>query len=194
MEVNWRWTDQRPLALLHDETLAENGGAAGLRDASLLESALARPQNLLAYGKSDAVDLAGAYGVGLAKNHAFVNGNQRAAFLSVGLVLALNGFRLTAAQAGATLTFMATAASALDEVAFASWIRADSAPRQVGSRCLNSACPVFPEAIYERRQRPGFKRRAHLAHQIQVVVQVVDAGQHRAQHFAAALQMVQVSA
>lgn len=127
--MSWRWIDKRLLVLLHDESLAEHGGASGIRDAGLLESALARPQNLLAYGDPDAADLAAAYGVGLAKNHAFVDGNKRAAFLSVGLFLALNGFRLTASQADATLTIMAIAASEMDEAAFASWIRANSEPR-----------------------------------------------------------------
>ena len=127
--MTWRWIDQRLLMLLHDESLAEHGGAAGIRDLGLLESALARPLNLLAYGEPDAADLAAAYGVGLAKNHAFVDGNKRAAFLSVGLFLGLNGFRLNASQADATLTVLAVASSELDEAAFASWIRANSEPR-----------------------------------------------------------------
>ena len=127
--MTWRWIDQRLLMLLHDESLAEHGGAAGIRDLGLLESALARPLNLLAYGEPDAADLAAAYGVGLAKNHAFVDGNKRAAFLSVGLFLALNGFRLIASQADATLTILAVASSEMDETGFASWIRANSEPR-----------------------------------------------------------------
>ena len=90
---------------------------------------LARPLNLLAYGSPDAADLAASYGFGLAKNHAFVDGNKRAAFLSVGLFLALNGFRLNAAQADATLTVMSVASGDIDEPAFARWIRANSAPR-----------------------------------------------------------------
>ena len=127
--MNWRWIDQRLLMLLHDESLAEHGGASGVRDLGLLESALARPLNLVAYGEPDAADLAAAYGVGLAKNHAFVDGNKRAAFLSVGLFLAMNGYRLTASQSDATLTVLAVASSEMDEAAFASWIRANSEPR-----------------------------------------------------------------
>ena len=80
--------------LLHDESLAEHGGAPGIRDEGLLKSALARPLNLVAYGEPDLADLAAAYGVGLAKNHPFVDGNKRAAFLALGLFLALNGQRL----------------------------------------------------------------------------------------------------
>jgi death-on-curing protein len=121
--MNWRWIDKQALLLLHGESLAEHGGAAGIRDAGLLDSALARPQNLIAYGNPDFADLAAAYGFGLAKNHAFVDGNKRAAFLAVGLFLALNGYRLTATQADATLTMLALAAGEIDEPAFARWMR-----------------------------------------------------------------------
>jgi death on curing protein len=127
--MKWRWIDKRLLLILHDESLAEHGGACGLRDEGLLDSALARPMNLLAYGKPDAADLAAAYGVGLAKNHTFVDGNKRVALLSVGLFLALNGFRLNAAQSDATLTMLSVASGEIDEPAFARWIRANSAPR-----------------------------------------------------------------
>jgi death-on-curing protein len=109
--------------LLHNESLSLHGGAAGLRDEGLLESALARPLNLSAYGDPDVAALAAAYGVGLAKNHAFVDGNKRAAFLAVGLVLGLNGYRLTTTQVDATLTMLAVAAGETDEDQFAEWIR-----------------------------------------------------------------------
>jgi death on curing protein len=127
--MSWRWVDKRLLLVLHDESLAEHGGASGLRDEGLLDSALARPLNLLAYGEPDAADLAASYGLGLAKNHAFVDGNKRAAFLAVGLFLALNGYRLNASQTDATLTVMSLAAGEIDEAEFARWIRANSAPR-----------------------------------------------------------------
>ena len=125
----WRWIDRRTLVLLHDESLAEHGGASGLRDETMLRSALARPLHLVSYGSPDVADLAAAYGVGLAKNHPFVDGNKRAAFLSVGLFLALNGQRLVATQAEATLVMFDVAASAMDESSFASWIRGHMAPR-----------------------------------------------------------------
>lgn len=127
----WRWINRAALLLLHDESLAEHGGAPGLRDEGLLDSALARPLNLFDYGDPppDLAALAASYGVGLAKNHAFVDGNKRAAFLAVGLFLALNGHRLAASQAEATLTMLAVAAGELDEAAFAGWIRAHLAPR-----------------------------------------------------------------
>jgi death on curing protein len=124
-----RWIDKRLLVILHDESLAEHGGASGIRDEGLLDSALARPLNLLADGEPDLAELAAAYGVGLAKNHVFVDGNKRVAFLAVGLFLALNGYRLVASQADATLTVLAVASSEIDEAAFALWIRANSQPR-----------------------------------------------------------------
>ena len=127
--MTWRWIDRRALELLHDESLATHGGASGLRDEGLLESALARPLNLAAYGSPEVWELAAAYGVGLAKNHAFVDGNKRAAFLGVGLFLALNGYRLTALQADATLTMLAVAAGQMDEATFARWLRQHSRPR-----------------------------------------------------------------
>ena len=128
--MSWRWLDRRALELLHDESIAEHGGAPGLRDEGLLESALARPLDLAAYGAPDHAALAAAYGVGLAKNHAFVDGNKRVAFLSVGLFLALNGYRLQATQAEATLTMLAVAAGSLDEAGFAAWLRGHVRDRQ----------------------------------------------------------------
>ena len=125
----WRWIDGRTLILLHDESLAEHGGASGLRDETMLQSALSRPLHLVNHGSPDVADLAAAYGVGLAKNHPFVDGNKRAAFLSVGLFLALNGQRLVATQAEATLVMFDVAASAMDEKGFATWIRGHMAAR-----------------------------------------------------------------
>jgi death on curing protein len=127
--MNWRWIDRRALLLLHADSLAEHGGAVGLRDEGLLDSALARPLNLVAYGEPDAAALAASYGVGLAKNHAFVDGNKRAAFLSVGLFLALNGMRLKVGEAEATLTMLAVASGTLDETGFANWIRRHAEPQ-----------------------------------------------------------------
>lgn len=127
--MNWRWIDRQALLLLHDESLAEHGGSSGLRDAGLFDSALARPLNLVAYGNPDFADLAAAYGVGLAKNHPFVDGNKRAAFLSVGLFLFMNGYRLTAGQAESTVVMLDVAAGDIDESGFAHWIRDNSQPR-----------------------------------------------------------------
>ena len=122
-KVNWRWIDKQALLLLHDESLAEHGGAAGLRDEGLLDSALARPLNLNTYGTPDFADLAASYAIGLAKNHAFVDGNKRTALLATGLFLHLNGYRLSVSQADATLTMLAVAAGEMDEAGFADWLR-----------------------------------------------------------------------
>ena len=127
--MSWRWISKQALLLLHAESLAEHGGGQGLRDVGLLVSALARPQNLAAYGNPDHAALAASYGLGLAKNHAFVDGNKRAALLATGLFLYLNGWRLTASQADTTLAMLSLAAGELSEDDFAAWLRRNSAPR-----------------------------------------------------------------
>ena len=127
--MTWRWIDKRALLLLHADSLAEHGGATGLRDEGLLDSALARPLNRVAYGEPDLAALAASHGLGLAKSRAFVDGNKRAAFLAVGLFLALNGYRLKAEQPEAVLTLLAVAAGTLGEAGFAAWIRQHVQPR-----------------------------------------------------------------
>jgi death-on-curing protein len=125
----WRWVAAEVLLAVHEEQLAEHGGAAGVRDLGLFESALARPQNQVAYGNPDAADLAAAYGVGLAKNHPFIDGNKRTAFVAVELFLALNGHDLVADDADCVLTMLSVAAGSLDEPGFAAWLRTHSRPR-----------------------------------------------------------------
>ena len=127
--MSYRWIDKRLLVLLHGESLSQHGGAAGMRDEGLLDSALARPLNVAAYGKPDLAELAAVYGVDLAKNHPFVDGNKRCAFLAVGLFLLLNGYRLTATPAEATLTIMSVAAGEISEADFVEWIRQHAAAR-----------------------------------------------------------------
>jgi death-on-curing protein len=128
--TRWNWVDKQVLMMLHDESLAEHGGLSGLRDEGLLDSALARPQNLAAYGKPNVADLAASYTVGLAKNHPFVDGNKRAAFLAMGMFLYGNGYRLTAPQADATVTMLAVAAGEIDEEELAAWVRTNSTKRK----------------------------------------------------------------
>lgn len=119
-----KWIDKRALLLLHEESLATFGGAANLRDEGLLDSALGRAPNQWHYKKAaDLADLAAAYGFGLAKNHAFVDGNKRVAFLAIGLFLAINGKRLKADQPDAIRTILALAAGELTEPELAAWIR-----------------------------------------------------------------------
>ena len=127
--MKWRWISKAALMLLHGESLAEHGGGSGLRDEGLLDPALARPEHLAAYGQPDAADLAACYGFGIARNHPFVDGNKRAAFLSIGLFLYLNGWRLSAKQADATLTVFALAAGDLTESELAGWLRERIEPR-----------------------------------------------------------------
>lgn len=129
MTSTWKWIDKHVLILLHDESLAEHGGSSGMRDEGLLDSALARPVNLAAYGGPDIATLGASYAVGLAKNHPFVDGNKRAAFLALGLFLFLNDHRLRATQTDATVTMLAVAAGELDETALAEWLRKNIAPR-----------------------------------------------------------------
>lgn len=119
----WVWLDAQVLAAVHEEQLAEHGGAAGVRDAGLFESALARARNLAAYGEPDVAELAAAYGHGLALNHPFIDGNERTAFVAMELFLVLNGHELIADDADGVLTMLAVAEGLLDEAAFAAWIR-----------------------------------------------------------------------
>ena len=121
--MTWRWVDKQALLLLHDESLAEHGGASGLRDEGLLDPALARLQNRAVCESPNVAALAASYGVGVANSHAFIDGNKRVAFLSVGLFLAINGWRLNATQLEATSAMLAVAAGELDEAAFAEWLR-----------------------------------------------------------------------
>jgi death-on-curing protein len=122
--MTWRWVSKEALLLLHGESLAEHGGRSGLREPGLLDSALNRPLNLLAYGEPDASDLASSYATGIVKNHPFIDGGKRAAFLSVGMFLHLNGYRLQATQTDATLAMWRLAEGVMTEAEFATWLRA----------------------------------------------------------------------
>jgi len=130
----FRWIDKQLLVMLHDESLALHGGASGIRDEGLLDSALNRAVNLAMYSSPDFAELAAAYGVGLAKNNTFVDGNKCAAFISVGLFLGLNAYKLKASQVDATLTMLAVAGSEMDEQNFADWIRKNTLPKQIVSK------------------------------------------------------------
>lgn len=125
----WRWIDKQLLVILHDESLTLHGGASGIRDEGLLDSALSRALNLVNYEEPDFADLAAAYAVGLAKNHPFVDGNKRVAFLALGLFLGLNGYKLIATQVDATLTIQAIAGGQLLETEFAEWVRTNSSKK-----------------------------------------------------------------
>ena len=124
----WIWIDPAVLTAVHDEQLLEHGGASGVRDAGLFESALARPRNAASYGDPDAAALAAAYGYGIARNHPFIDGNKRTAFVAIELFLALNGLELQAEDADCVLTMLAVAAGTLAEDDLAAWIRLHSGP------------------------------------------------------------------
>jgi death-on-curing protein len=114
----------RPLILaIHDEQLAEHGGATGLRDPGLLDSALARPLNRAGYGEPDTAELAAVYALGIAQNRPFVDGNKRTAFVALELFLRLNGCVLTAGDAEAVVMFLAMAAGELPDDEFTAWVR-----------------------------------------------------------------------
>jgi death on curing protein len=125
----WVWVDPKVLLAVHEEQLAEHGGASGTRDLGLFESALAKPQHLAHYGTPDAADLAASYGCGIARNHPFIDGNKRTAFVAVELFLLLNGRELVADDADCVLTMLAVAAGSLDEPGFAQWLREHTGPR-----------------------------------------------------------------
>ena len=120
------WIDRELALAIHERQLAEHGGASGVRDEDLLESALARPQHLLAYAENepDIADLAAALAHGLARNHPFVDGNKRTAFVACELFIELNGGRLDAVDTDLYPVVVALADGSLDAAAFAAWLRA----------------------------------------------------------------------
>lgn len=120
------WISKKVLLMLHEESLAWFGGERGLRDEALLDTAIARPKNIRASNADSTIaQLAAAYAFGLAKNHAFVDGNKRVAFLSIGLFLAINGYRLTASPADAIQTILRLASGELSEPKLAKLIHAN---------------------------------------------------------------------
>lgn len=123
MKNAWVWLDASILLAVHDEQLVEHGGISGIRDNGMFESALAKPQNLAAYGEPDFAELAASYGFGLAKNHPFLDGNKRTAFVAVELFVRLNGYVLQADDVSCVLTMLAVASGDIDEAGFADWIR-----------------------------------------------------------------------
>lgn len=120
---SWIWIERAVILAIHDMQLAEHGGGSGVRDDKLLASALARPVNLASYGTPDAPALAAAYGYGISRNHAFIDGNKRTGFVAAELFLRLNGYQLVADDADCVLTMLAVAAGDLSEDAFAGWLR-----------------------------------------------------------------------
>ncbi|MES2000827.1 MAG: type II toxin-antitoxin system death-on-curing family toxin [Pseudomonadota bacterium] len=120
---DWLWVTVDVALAAHSEQLAEHGGGEGVRDEGLLKSAMARPQNLAAYGNPDPAALAAAYAYGIARNHPFVDGNKRTAAVVSETFLILNGHCLNASDAELVVAFLALAAGELSEAELADWFR-----------------------------------------------------------------------
>ena len=117
------WLARDVILAIHDRQIAEHGGASGLRDAGALDGALARARNLQAYGDPDPYDLAAAYAYGIARDHPFVDGNKRVAFVAARVFLLLHGFALTAPKAERVATVVRLAAGEISEPELAAWLR-----------------------------------------------------------------------
>ena len=111
---------------LHEQVLAAFGGASGVRDEGLLDSALARPENLFAYGEPTLFELVASYGFGLVKNHPFVDGNKRIGFAVAALFIELNGHRFVASEADVVVRTLGLAAGQIRESEYAAWLKANS--------------------------------------------------------------------
>jgi death-on-curing protein len=128
VEIDWIWVALEVAELAHAEQLTEHGGGEGVRDHGLLESAMARPQQLAAYGNPDVAALAAAYAFGIARNHPFVDGNKRTAAVVSETFLMLNGFGLAATDAELVVAFLELAAGQLREEELADWFRQHLVP------------------------------------------------------------------
>ncbi len=118
------WIEERDALALHDRLLALHGGAAGVRDTALLQSALARPRQVAAYARTPGIiDMAAAYTAGIVRNHPFIDGNKRTGFVVGVLFLELNSYRFTASEEDAAQTVLGLAAGTLDEQGYAAFLR-----------------------------------------------------------------------
>jgi len=123
------WLTREECLALHDLMLSHYGGCAGLRDAGLLDSALARPQQLFHYGKPTMAALAGAYAAGIVQNHPFMDGNKRTGFMMGAAFLERNGYEFFATEADAVVSTLALAAREMDEAEYAEWLKANTKRR-----------------------------------------------------------------
>jgi death-on-curing protein len=121
------WLSGRLVLTMHRKALARHGGADGVRDPGLLESALARPLNRAAYGDPDPLQLAALYAIAIARNHPFIDGNKRTAYLALEVFLALNGLALTATDAESVVAMLAMAAGTMTDDEFILWVREHTA-------------------------------------------------------------------
>ena len=124
------WLLKQVVLACHAEAMQEHGGSAGMRDEGLLDSAMARPRHLFGYESADLCRLAASYAHGIAKNHAFVDGNKRAAFLAAAVFLVVNGVEFEALPAHAAVFVQALAAGEIGEAEFAAWLRDVTKPKR----------------------------------------------------------------
>lgn len=122
------WVLREVILAYHDFLLAQHGGASGLRDETMFDSAISRPVNLWSYGRPNYFELAAAYAFGLVKNHPFVDGNKRIGYAVAVLFLEVNGHRFHAPEPDAVLRTLALAAGEMTEPAFAAWLQANTTP------------------------------------------------------------------
>ena len=130
------WLSRQTILAIHDEQLAEHGGAVGVRDEGLLESALARPLNRASYGDPDMAELAALYAIAIARNHPFVDGNKRTAYVALESFLELNGCEFPVSDRDAVIATLALASSAMSDDEFTAWVRNNTRVR--------SACSCLP--------------------------------------------------
>jgi death-on-curing protein len=126
--TEWRWIGETLILAIHDEQLAEHGGRIGLRDRGLLQSALARAINRAAYGDPDAFDLAAAYAFGIARDHSFVDGNKRIAFVAAAVFLLDNGYEIDLDDMSIVQVMLAISRGSMSEAELAAWLRERASP------------------------------------------------------------------
>ena len=117
------WLSRELILAIHDEQLAEHGGAGGIRDEGLLESALARPLNRASYGEPDVAELAALYALAIARNHPFIDGNKRTSYVALETFLTLNGLDFAVSDAEAVVHMLAMASGELTDAEFTLWVR-----------------------------------------------------------------------
>ena len=122
-----KWVAKSVVLAVHEQQIAEHGGTQGVRDIGLLESALARPQNLAVYGEPDLAAMAAAYAFGIARNHPFLDGNKRTSYVVTRVFLALNGLNLTADETTRLQVWLSLGAGDLTEEDLAEWLRSNTA-------------------------------------------------------------------
>lgn len=145
-----RWVTKNQAIRIHAEQLAIFGGPPGIRDEGMLESALGRPQNKWTYGESDIAALAAAYAYGIARNHPFVDGNKRAAFMMMIVFLRKNDIAFTSPEAETTEAFLGLAAGEIEEEGLARWLR-DNWP-------VTGAGPTRKSSLRPKKKGPASQR------------------------------------